>query len=233
MLTEEKQCPQCGGPMDLRLGIYECRQCGHEVERPPPESAAVGPSHGPGFRREAWHRAAPGRSAQIPPPPAPGTVYSPGQSPFADLGASVSGHDPYPTLHREKIVLFSIHAAIWLLLFITCIIAFSMLGATVPGMFPSAALIFVILAIEAVIYLGFYWLVLFLPQLWVKYTCGGCFLVAAVLSIPGCLNLMSTTGGFDPFLDLVMMLVVILQFLLNFWLLWILWRDIQVLQGRV
>jgi hypothetical protein len=82
------------------------------------------------------------------------------------------------------------------------------------------------------IVLGIYWFVLFSDQVWAKYCCGGCVVVGMLLSLPGVFVAapptaygMPGTGGFQIISGVV-------GLIMNLWLLSILWRDVQRLQGR-
>ena len=52
---EQVNCPQCGVAMVLRLGMYECPDCGHEMEPPQPEVQEEDDDEcRPLERREGW-----------------------------------------------------------------------------------------------------------------------------------------------------------------------------------
>lgn len=48
------KCPECGAGMELRLGMLECRICGHAMEPPPVEIEEEEDTGHPLRRRESW-----------------------------------------------------------------------------------------------------------------------------------------------------------------------------------
>jgi hypothetical protein len=245
MPAEDQRCSECGSLMDFRLGLYECQQCGHTEEPPPPEPEPERTRHGPGFRREPWQRpGAPGGAAEAPPSRAapPGTFYSYAPAPGATL------HDPsqpalapaseYPTLQIEKHIFFGLQV-----LGVLGSLVLVVLGATLdPYGFQRTDQYMMMVQVfwSALASVFIYWLALYGRLLWVKYCC--CAFMAFVITcgIVGFMMVLGVIGQLPLGYDLTAgflggalgISLTVLQLAYLMWFVWILWRDIQVLQGK-
>jgi len=229
MAEQHKACPQCGSEMSFRLGVYECPRCGHE-EEDKVLAAPAAEAHGPGFRREQWQRSAPPAPGQVPPPPT-GTIYTPGAAPPPGLYQEpASSYEPYPSLHIEKTIYFSLTVIGWVVLLFVMIAASSAISSMPSPGFSMGPVIFGII-LGGLISVGVMWFVLFGDQIWAKYCCGGCVMLSMVTSLPGMFA--ATPSEFDvPGLAGFKLLYFGLVLASDLWFLWILWRDVQRLQGR-
>lgn len=217
--------------MNMRLGSYECVNCGHEEEPPPPEPEPQQDRHGPGFRRETWQQPAASQPGQVPPPPAPGTVFTPGAAPAPGLyGGLDTNYEAHPGLQTEKVIFMAIQAVGWLVL---CIALGALMSYDMPvevsGMMGPMLAGFII---GGLIALGLYWFVLFSDQVWAKYCCGGCIAVSLLLSLPGMFLAAPATSYGMPGASGYQIITGVVGLIMNLWLLSILWRDVQRLQGK-
>ncbi len=220
--------------MNLRLGVYECPSCGHEIEPPPPMPEPEPERHGPGFRREAWHQPASRPAGQPPPPPAPGTVFAPGAAPAPGSHSRPQpGYDAHPGLYTEKVVFLTIQAVGWLMMCIGFASLQSMIGhmpSDVRGMMgPMVAG----LIIGGLISLGLHWFVLFSDLVWAKYCCGGCVVVGMLFWLPAMFMAPPTTPYGMPGAGGYQIISGVVGLIMYLWLLSILWRDAQRLQGGI
>ena len=236
-MAEEKFCPQCNTKMDYRLGVYECPSCGHTEERAA-TPAAEQKASGPGFRPEPWQQAQQQRASG--PVPAPGSIQAPSMAPLAGpAGGTGDYYNPYPTLYTEKIVFFSLQVIGWVVNGIMVLVFSSMLSTMGPGTGAGADLgvgtgaIILLAVIMGAISLGLWYLVLFTEQLWAKYCCGGCLVLLVLISIPSIfVSNQEMSGIAAPGMGSYQMISTGVSVLLWIWVLWILWRDIQVVKGQ-
>ncbi|MBN2082759.1 hypothetical protein JW859_11225 [bacterium] len=233
-MADERFCPQCNVKMDYRLGVYECPGCGHTEERVVKPAEERSPS-GPGFRKEAWHQPAHLNQPSTGQVPSPNQLYSPGQAPSAQQSGYAADSGKYPTLGTEKKILFGIQAGCALLQIIT-VLVIGMMASVAGDLAPN--LVGEILG--AIIGLGVLWYVLFNAEVWMKRACIGCqgcnliggvfiLLFAASPSILQALNI----STYDHNLYIMILWIVIApQLIWNSWIIYILWRDIEVIEGR-
>ncbi len=230
---KDKSCPECGGTMSVRLGQYECLDCGHAETAKP---AAEEERSGPGFRREQWgHRASQSgespwadardvtrthqEQAAVAPPPAP----APARAPLK--------YDPAPTLGTEKLLLigiFVIKAAVN----VAVAARSGPIDAGSQAVSPIAAQLLVEL-----ISVGLMGLVIYLPVIPLKWCCATYTCFVALLSLAGLIlsavltplvGLFIPLGGLSNFAAWTLGL---LNVGVQLWLASVLYRDIQKLQA--
>jgi len=174
MTEESKTCPQCGGEMSFRLGMYDCPQCGYSEERP---AGAAGPGRpqADGGPREAWHHPSPSRRGYDAPTMAlkagdrSSTLYSGGISSAEDL--PYDEDDRRPSRGREKVYLLGFFLGKGLF---NILIAVTLIGGRDWGVVGSSLL-------SQLIGIGLMALVLYVPIGFIKYIVGFCSCAYALL----------------------------------------------------
>jgi len=167
-------------------------------------------------------------------------MYTPGAAPQLPAGAAYSVYEPGPaprsdSLELEKKIYLGISVGIAVLGFIGTLIPDPTFGATSFAEVGGYLL-------QVGINLLLIWFVLFTDALWAKWCCGGCTAVALGIALIGTLTMGTAisrlmveqgfTAGETSVVTGVIWLVVIIWSLWHGWLLSIIWRDIQRLQGR-
>ena len=87
--------------------------------------------------------------------------------------------------------------------------------------------------IGGLIALGIYWFVLFSELVWAKWCCAGCIALSMLLSLPGIFMAAPATGYGMPGADGFQIISGVVGLIMNLWLLSMLWRDVQRLQGGI
>ena len=240
MAEKTKRCTACGGDMHLRLGIYECAQCGltEEVQAAPPPA-----THGPGLKRpQPWQSQSSGTSSG-----SGGTIY--GQSGYGGP-APPPEHVPaflappegiYDTPERrvetdnldtEKKVFFGILVLIALAYPLMMLAIPAMAGINVPIMLGGN--MFIGALFRAAVQLALYALALFYGVVWIKYTCMGCQVIGVLVIGWGLVFILGhpMPSEIPSALSFLVTIIIVGQILLNLWLISILYRDAQRLQGN-
>lgn len=222
-MAEPRNCPKCGTQMNFRLGEYECPQCGH-YEAQIKEAQQRDETSGPGFK-QPWQPGGTRPGAVVPPPPASGTIFQPGQQIRTGPGGStVIGGAPqfelYPSLNMEMGIYFGLHVAVTVAIIIVAF-AFGGMFAGLSSSFNMSAIhaLLGFLVLVFLVRLSVIWFVLYGSVIWVKWCCGGCTLIGILGAIPSILAV-GTTAHDSP-------LVGLADVALSIWFLTIVYRDIQ------
>jgi hypothetical protein len=231
-MDEQKRfCSACGTPMEFRLGQFECPNCGRtEAAAPAADGVNRGQSaSGPG----AWDPGAQYRAQQPPPgmaPPPPPAGYSPsGYAPPGGYGGGPgAGRDPLRTvkfIYLGVLLVWNICVAVFLPAIRKMMLA-SLPPPTAggPDLTTMMSGMMGMAAVMGFIGTGVQALVLFLREVWLKWTCLGCNGCALLLALVGAFGSLAAAGHGHPLFN-------ILGVVLGGWFVFILYRDIQNVQS--
>jgi hypothetical protein len=253
MAEKTRGCPQCNGTMHLRLGEYQCDECGFTIApgAPEPQKQDFGPAS---YGSRSGSEAAPGSYGSIGSSLGPKVNKQslPGAAPVHDPGAQYRSSTPAPppsvgmapvdmyaagervrgetpgSLNLEKMIFFGILSVSVLIQ----IVAGFGGGAFSASFGPAATGISLLIA--GVVVLGLYYWALFGEEVWGKWTCLGCA-GFGLLSTLGTMftgasalqQLPQLQGVSSQAISSFLLVFGVLQVLWVGWLISILWRDIQ------
>jgi hypothetical protein len=232
MAEKTRTCPECGGTMAVRLGEFQCQQCGQTLPLTQPEEPAArggygSPSYGSGAglqtRGEAGLKTRPTndpgaqyRSAPAPPPAAPPAYAASGAAGMYSPDARSSGG----SLEVEKKVFLGLQV-LWILV-------------QVVGGFMADPMTGVLTLVIGAVILGLYYWVFMGEELWAKWACTGCLGLGAISTLvtmfsgAGYMKLLPQLQGVsESAINSFLLVVGIIQLLWTGWIISILWRDIQ------
>lgn len=216
MPEKSKPCPQCGGTMSLRLGAYECAECGHlgDVQSPqPPED--LGGIRRPGFRREKWRPSSPPRAASPSPEARHELAFDADEQPAKDR---------LSTLDVEKRIYFGITVALAVIGVLAdiarAVTGHGGLSWLLNGIFWDAVNVFLMA------------FVLFSREDWAKGCCAILVILELISMVGATFVVLPMLGGMigaswllPTFLTLPFWVAFAIHAGWYGWLLWILWRD--------
>ena len=242
MAEKTRTCPACGGMMTVRLGEFQCQQCGNTVPLVAPEeskqsgySAPSYGSRGSGYSEIGSSLGSTKRPSRLPLAPPPAVPHEPGGQyrsapppppersapPVAYAGAGSYGGSSGADggyLETEKKVFVAV-----LGLYMLAQVGFGFMGSAAVGIGT--------LVVGAIVFGLYYW-AMFGPELWTKWTCTGCLglgLIATLVNMfsgATYLHLIPQLQGFsDHALQSFLLVSGILQLLWTGWIISILVRD--------
>lgn len=246
---EKRFCSRCGQQMEWRLSRWECGGCNfvddpgaaaeqrkrqEELERIAELKGNVrGIQRKPVYKdgRVVGHESDAELTTYA--PPTSSALLNPGPAFYGKVEDIHAERPRHPGLETEKKVYFAIHATGVFLA------AIASLGSTAipggPGFFYAMlSLVFPSLFVYLL------WFSLFGDQEWAKWLCGGLAGVGVVAGFIGLLWMLAESPAefaavdfqMRGMLSLVLWGSAILQAVFGFWLIGILYRDIQVLRGE-
>ena len=225
-LMELRNCPKCSTSMDFRLGEFDCPSCGYKEPADKKAQQEQPAQSGPGFKQQ-WTQ--PGRSSpgtSPPPPPAPGTMYQPGQQ-LTDTpyGPPAFESDRFKSLHTEKNVCFGLIVASSFFHIIGALFALG--NEPLGGIFGLFIILFS---------LFLWWFVLYGTAVWSKYCCLIILVFGLVSNLIGGAYIfmsgdMLASGLLPPGIAVMMTIMFVVSVAVSAWVMSIIYRDIQQLQG--